>query len=195
LIRINTCGNSGHLRSIVADMHLIHDLRLVLISLGACLQELRRRPPTRRPSSEIEQASRLVETGLSLVNELLVDRALKPIAPAAEVNAILEDMDALLTTIIGPEVGVRTRLAAGDTHVYAQRADLERIMLNLAFNASDLSKAIDPLALPEPDGTGIGLASVSLILARLGGRLAIESAPDKGTRVSILLPLAGSLVP
>jgi signal transduction histidine kinase len=43
---------------------------------------------------------------------------------------------------------------------------------------------------PRPDGSGLGLASVALILTRLGGTLGIESKPETGTTVTVLLPLA-----
>ena len=45
---------------------------------------------------------------------------------------------------------------------------------------------------PRPDGTGLGLASVALILTRLSGTLGIESRQDGGTVVSIALPLSPS---
>jgi signal transduction histidine kinase len=42
----------------------------------------------------------------------------------------------------------------------------------------------------RPDGTGIGLTSVALILMRLGGRLEILGREGAGTIVEITLPLA-----
>lgn len=216
-------------------MHLIHDIRLVFLSIRACIEEARQRSSKRSLPNELGQANRLVEIGLSLVNELLVDRALRPIAPSVEVNQILEGLDAVLMTIAGRDIGVSTRLVGGDTRVYAQRADLERILLNVAFNAAtamplggsllidtelvdsggatdapfgyllltvrddgcgmsdaQVARAIDPVATPKLDGTGVGLASVALVLTRLGGKLAIESEPGRGTKVCILIPLAGA---
>ena len=45
---------------------------------------------------------------------------------------------------------------------------------------------------PLADGTGIGLACVSLIVARLGGTLHIGSREGKGTVVGVVLPLTVS---
>ena len=44
-------------------------------------------------------------------------------------------------------------------------------------------------------GTGLGMAIVKEIVDLLGGRLAIESAPQQGTTVRIVLPLAVEPVP
>jgi signal transduction histidine kinase len=213
-------------------MHLIHDVRLVLMALKSCLEALRKRSRPAR-AAELDQADRLLGLAVTLVDELLVNRDLKAIAPSVDVNGIVEALDAVMMTLAGFDVGVSTRLGAKDSRVYAQRGDIERILLNAAFNAvaamptggtllidtdttdnagatesrfgnllltirdtghgmsdAELARAIDPHAVPKPDGSGLGLASIALILTRLGGRMAIESEPGKGTLVSILIPLA-----
>ena len=215
-------------------MHLSHDLRLVLMAITACLGALQRRSAQPSLPAELDQANRLLETAHAIIDERLVSRSLKPLAPYVDVNRLVHDLDAVLATIVGPGISVRTKLGTGDTRIYAQRADIERILLNVAFNAAaampaggsllidteviekttsaagsshgnlrltirdtgrgmseaELQRAIDPAAQPKLDGTGLGLACVSLILTRLGGQIAIESRHDHGTLVSILLPLA-----
>ena len=117
-------------------MHLIHDLRLVLISITACLSALHRRSGQQSPPPELDQANRLLETGRALIDEVLVSRSLKPIVPFVDVNAVLHDLDGAIATIVGPAIAVRTRLGTGNTGIYGQRADVERILLNVAFNAA-----------------------------------------------------------
>jgi two-component system cell cycle sensor histidine kinase/response regulator CckA len=216
-------------------MYVIHDLRLVLMSILACIEEIRQLSTDRSLPEELRQANHLVETGLALVNEVLVHRVRQPIAPSIEVNQILEELKTVLMTITGRDIDVTLRLADGDTRVYAQRADLERILLNLALNAAaamprggsltieselvddaevtdaplghvlltirddgcgmsdaQMVRALDPVATPRPNGSGVGLASVALVLERLGGKLAIASELGSGTKVSILIPLAGA---
>lgn len=56
----------------------------------------------------------------------------------------------------------------------------------------DLPRVFDPFFSRTPGGTGLGLAIAHAIVERHGGRIALESAPGKGTRASIELPaLAG----
>ena len=51
-------------------------------------------------------------------------------------------------------------------------------------------KARDSAQRPRPDGHGVGLSSVSLVLLRLGGSLEIVGSAGAGTVVDVTLPLA-----
>jgi signal transduction histidine kinase len=216
-------------------MHLIHDLRLVLLAIANCLETMRERVKGAPLPTEVEHIARLLETGVAITDELLVSRSLHPAAPFVEVNRLLEGLDGVVGTIVGADVALRTKLGAPESRVYAQPLDLERILLNAVFNAaaamptggallietnvaptaagasadtapfgnlrltirdtgcgipeSQLAEVIDPMAKPRQDGSGLGLASIALILTRIGGSFSIESRPNEGTVVSIALPL------
>lgn len=51
-------------------------------------------------------------------------------------------------------------------------------------------RIFDPFFTTRPRGTGLGLAIVHRIVEEHGGTLALASAPDRGTRVAVLLPAA-----
>src|SRR6188472_2160769 len=117
-------------------MHLIHDLRLVLIAISNCLDTRRENLKDSGLPPEIEHLARLLRTAIAMADELLVSRALHPAAPFVEVNSLLQDLDPVVGTLVGPDVAVRTRLGATESRVYAQSLDLERILLNTIFNAA-----------------------------------------------------------
>ncbi len=52
-----------------------------------------------------------------------------------------------------------------------------------------LSRAVDPFFTTRPSGTGLGLPIVHRIVAAHGGELHIESEPQRGTTVGLLLPI------
>lgn len=54
-----------------------------------------------------------------------------------------------------------------------------------------LERVFDPFFTTKADGTGLGLPTVHRIVERHGGRLELESRPQEGTRVRVLLPAAG----
>lgn len=216
-------------------MHLIHDLRLVLVAIANCLETRRQQLKGDALPAEIQHLARLLQTAIAMTDELLVSRSLHPAAPFVDINSLLQDLDPVIGTLVGPDVAVRTKLGAPESRVYAQPLDLERILLNAIFNAvgampcggalsietevtpaarsssdtaspygnlqltirdtgrgipeSQLADVIDPLARPRQDGSGLGLASVALILTRLGGSFGIESRPDEGTVMTVILPL------
>ena len=216
-------------------MHLIHDLRLVLVAIAACLDSLHEKAEANPLTREVDDLGRLLQSGLAMIDELLVTSELRPATPHVSVNCLLKHMDTIVSTIVGSDVTVRTMLRASESRVCAERVDIERILFNLVFNAaaampsggtlmietsavpneitadptassgdllltirdtgrgmSDgaLANAINPLARPRPDGTGLGLASVALLINRLHGTLGIESHEEGGTVVSVTLPLS-----
>jgi signal transduction histidine kinase len=219
-------------------MHLIHDLRLVLIAIAASLEAQRRAAAGGPQPKEFDHAVRLVESALAITDELLVSSALRRPATQVDVNALVEELAPVVGTVAGADITVQVRTTAPESRVTAHRVDLERILVNVVANAAaamrtggvltietakaegtptekwndpvapfgnllltikdngrgmlsrELVNSINPMARPRPDGSGLGLASVALILTRLGGTLGIESRPESGTIVSILLPLA-----
>ena len=56
------------------------------------------------------------------------------------------------------------------------------------MDESVLSRAIDPFFTTRPSGTGLGLPIVQRIVAAHGGVLEMESEPQQGTTVRLLLP-------
>jgi signal transduction histidine kinase len=52
-----------------------------------------------------------------------------------------------------------------------------------------LSRAVDPFFTTRPSGTGLGLPIVQRIVAAHGGALQMESEPQHGTTVRLLLPI------
>ena len=219
-------------------MHLIHDLRLVLIAIAATLEAQRRAAAGGPLPKEFDHTVRMLETALAITDELLVSSALRPPAAQIDVNALVRELAPVVGTIAGNDVTVQVVTSAVESRVTAHRVDLERILVNVVANSAaamrsggvltietataetasnekwndpvapfgnllltirdngrgmlsrELVNSINPMARPRPDGSGLGLASVALILTRLGGTLGIESKPESGTIVSILLPLA-----
>ena len=56
----------------------------------------------------------------------------------------------------------------------------------LAASREACSRAVEEAI----QGTGLGLSIVDAIVTRHGGTVRVRSAPDRGTRVTVALPLA-----
>jgi signal transduction histidine kinase len=217
-------------------MHLIHDLRIVLLVLAQCVESLRKHPESEMLKREVDALALLVNAGLAMANELLTDDR-QPVEPI-DVNDVIGRAADVIQAIVGPAVRVDASLAPRDSRVYARQVDLERVLLNIVCNAAaampsggvlsietehqpsrtedgkrfpdmpfgllrltigdtgpgmpsrDVRQVRDSKQQARPDGSGIGLSSVSLVLLRLGGQLEIVAREDAGTVVEIRLPLA-----
>jgi signal transduction histidine kinase len=56
------------------------------------------------------------------------------------------------------------------------------------MDAATLASARLPYFTTKAKGNGLGLAIVERSMAELGGRLKVESRPNEGTRVTLILP-------
>ncbi|WP_406694801.1 ATP-binding protein [Singulisphaera sp. Ch08] len=78
------------------------------------------------------------------------------------------------------------------------RAQGDEVILEVADDgcgmpAEDLPRIFDPFFTTKPmgQGTGLGLAISHSIVADHGGRIEVESTPDRGSRFRIILPVGG----
>jgi len=58
------------------------------------------------------------------------------------------------------------------------------------MDAATLRRATEPFFTTKPEGrgTGLGLATVRAMVEASGGQVLIDSAPGRGTAVTLLLP-------
>ena len=105
----------------------------------------------------------------------LVSNAIKYSEPGGRVRVILRRCD-------GPQ-GTHAELVVEDDGVGIAADERDRVF-------EEFFRSADP-RVRERAGTGLGLAIVERAVARHGGRVAVESAPDVATRFRVLLPLVG----
>ena len=98
--------------------------------------------------------------------------------------------------------GGTIQLKTGHAALQAQDSSSMGISIPAAFlevkdngcgmSAETQSHLFEPFFSTKPDGrgTGLGLATVYNIVTNNGGTIQVESAPQKGTSVTVLLPLA-----
>lgn len=166
-----------HLAAVVADLTAFgrpRELTRTPLGLDALLEECLALARARCPSEGID----IVRT---------YDPACPPVAADARelrkafLNLILNGLEALegrgrltVSTRYAPEARVVT-VAIEDTGVGMSEDTLARIF-DLFFTT-------------KPQGTGLGMAVARSVVDQHGGELTVESAPGRGTRVRVRLPV------
>ena len=186
--------------------------------------------PARR---DVEEVQRAAERAAQITRQLLAfsrRQVLRPIA--LELHEVLEESARLLAQALGPERSLVIETPARPAVAFADRGQLEQVLLNLALNARDAMPGAGTLTLRilqappsgfvgfavtddgagmdaatrarvfEPffttkqpgRGTGLGLSVVHGIVEQSGGRIEVDSAPGKGTTMTVLLPAAAGPV-
>ena len=82
--------------------------------------------------------------------------------------------------VVGDEARRRVRLTVWDTGIGIAHADLEKLFHPFVQVDDRLSR--------HYEGTGIGLALVARLTELLGGKVTVESEPEKGSRFTVILP-------
>jgi two-component system, cell cycle sensor histidine kinase and response regulator CckA len=112
-----------------------HDFNNLLTVITGYAAILREDPSAAVPLDEIEHAA---EQATALTRQLLAFSRRQVLRPQpVDVNEIVGGMRPMLERIIGDDVQVAVQLGEGVPPVEADRAQIERVVLNLAANARD----------------------------------------------------------
>lgn len=116
-----------------------HDFNNVLQIIGSNLQLLL--AAGKRPEHEdhyLRACLRAVGRGAKLTAQLLAFARRQPLNPApVNLNRLVRDIDDLLRRSLGEDIHIETSLAGGLWTTFADAAQLENVILNLAINSRD----------------------------------------------------------
>ena len=188
----------------------LQELRMVgqLLATGrAIVDELLVSSDLRSPMTHVDVNCLLDEVD-DLVRVILGPRVRVHRALAATESRVLArrvDLERIVLNLVlnaaaaMPEGGVLTiETSASPPHASEEWTDPAAPFGDFHLTISDTGRGMsereiqcvtDHFARARPDGTGLGLACVSLILTRLDGAIEIGSRQDAGTVIDIVLPL------
>ncbi len=222
---------------------IAHDFNNLLTVISAFTQmakvDLLPDDPRGADLQEVENAAR---RAAELTRQLLAFSRTQVLQSAnVDMHDVVRSMENMLQRVIGEEVRLETRVAGDDAWVYADRGQLEQVLMNLVVNARDamphggaimitsrvvslddnvarsllapgalggqyarldvrdngvgIEQALQPHVFepffttkPVGKGTGLGLAMVYGIVKQSNGYIVLDSAPARGTTVSVYLP-------
>ncbi len=134
-----------------------HDFNNLLTVIGGYAEILLRRGGEHEELQEIARAARQAS---ALTRQLLAFSRRQVLHPRVlDLNQIVAGMEGMLQRIIGDDVSVAVKLANELAAVEADRAQIERVILNLAANARD--------AMPDGGALTIETANVELGQAQI----------------------------
>jgi len=159
-------------------------------TVSALLQFARPREPE---PAEVDLGDLLRRTARLLQDDLAAQNLTFQLELPAETVLFTADADLLTQVLINllqnaqaaTEPGGEIRLGASgqdaDTRFWVEDT-------GKGMAPEEQSRMFDPFFTTRKTGTGLGLAMVHQIVEQHGGRIEVESAPEKGTRVEVILP-------
>jgi CheY-like chemotaxis protein len=112
----------------------------------------------------------------------------------------LADANQIELAILNLSINARDAMPGGGTLTISTRMDSidkERVVVCVGDTGTGMppevvARAFDPFFTTKPPGkgTGLGLSQVYGIVRQIGGDVTIDTAVGKGTRISIVLPIA-----
>jgi hypothetical protein len=129
-----------------------HDFNNLLTVIGGYADILLQQEGDRE---ELQEIARAAAQASSLTRQLLAFSRRQVLHPRVlDLNQIVSGMEGMLQRIIGDDICIAVKLADGLSPVEADRAQIERVILNLAANARD--------AMPDGGALTIETADVDL---------------------------------
>jgi signal transduction histidine kinase/ActR/RegA family two-component response regulator len=147
------------------------ELQAVLVDFGRMLPQLV--GPAIRVSVETDPRPAPVLADMTQLEQVLL-------------NLVLNARDAMPK---GGRLVLRTGLLPG-TALAGPRLQLEVIDTGHGMDAATRARIFEPFFTTRASGTGLGLASVALVVQAAGGSVECESTPGQGSTFRVVLPLA-----
>jgi signal transduction histidine kinase/DNA-binding response OmpR family regulator len=129
--------------------------------------------------------------------DLQIERAYDPSCPAVLADA-RELRKAFLNLVLNALEALAPNGRLSLTTTYEGESRIVTVLIeDTGEGMSDetLSRAFDLFFTTKPEGTGLGMALARSVIDLHGGRLDVQSAPGRGTRVRVRLPVDGGSVP
>jgi two-component system cell cycle sensor histidine kinase/response regulator CckA len=137
-----------------------------------------------------------------LLTRTLSERIALRIAVEPGAPAVLADRAQLEQVLVNLAVNARDAMPDGGTLTIAVGPDDGGVRVTVADDGAGMTdevreRAFEPFFTTKPaaEGTGLGLATVHGVVAEAGGRVELESAPGRGSTVTVWLPGAGERAP
>jgi PAS domain S-box-containing protein len=89
-------------------------------------------------ASDVAEIRHAADRAAALTKQLLSFSRRQVLQPTAlDVNGVVQGAEALLRRLIGPEIEIVSRIDPAAGHVFADKGQLEQVMMNLVVNARD----------------------------------------------------------
>jgi signal transduction histidine kinase len=123
--------------------------------------------------------------------DLEIERAYDPSVPVILADA-RELRKAFLNLLLNGLEALEPKGRLSLTTTYAAETKTVTVVVEdtgMGMSDETLSRAFDLFFTTKPDGTGLGMALVRSVIDLHGGALDVQSAPGRGTRVRVRLPV------
>jgi hypothetical protein len=158
-----------------------HDFNNLLTAiLGYCnlmLDDVPKEDPLRTDLEEIRRAG---QRAAALTQQLLAFSRRQMLQPQlVDVNGLVQQLEKMLRRLIGDDIELETRLAAGLDMVNVDPASVEQVLVNLALNARDAMPRGGRLAI-ETAGVELDAAHADSHPVMAAGRYVMIAVADSG---------------
>jgi signal transduction histidine kinase len=124
---------------------------------------------------------------------LTIERAIAP-----DLRAVLARSAELEQLVMNLVLNARDAMPGGGTIAIAARDEGDDVVLTVrdtghGMDAATRAHIFEPFFTTKPVGTGLGLATVSAVVERSGGRIDVTSALGAGTTFTIWLPATAAI--
>ena len=140
-----------------------------------------------------EHLPRIRAKGLSLQTQVHDDPSLREVE--LDPQRVRQVLDNLLNNALKYTQQGQITVRLGRRPDHPDQLQLEVLDTGVGIAADAMPRIFEPYVrledrkLPRTEGSGLGLAVVRRLVDRLGGHMALESAPDQGARFLVWLPL------